>query len=70
MLRLASRAGLDDLPDVPSLALGTGLVTPLAITAAFAVFPNGGLAVRPRDITRVRDADGGTAFEQAVETDA
>ena len=43
-------AGLDDLPDVPSLALGTGLVTPLAITAAFSVFPNGGLAVRPRDI--------------------
>ena len=69
VLRVASRAGLDDLPDVPSLALGTGLVTPLAITAAFAVFPNGGLAVRPRGITRVRDADGGTAFEQAVEAD-
>ena len=69
VLRVASRAGLDDLPDVPSLALGSGLVTPLAITAAFAVFPNGGLAVRPRDITRVRDADGGTAFEQRVETE-
>ena len=63
MLRLASQAGLDDLPDVPSLALGTGLVTPLAMTAAFAMFPNGGLAVRPRDITRVRDADGGTALQ-------
>ena len=42
VLRVASRAGLDDLPDVPSLALGSGLVTPLAITAAFSVFPNGG----------------------------
>jgi penicillin-binding protein 1A len=69
VLRLASRAGLDDLPDVPSLALGTGLVTPLAMTAAFAVFPNGGLAVRPRDITRVRDADGGTALALAVESE-
>jgi len=69
VLRVASRAGLEDQPDVPSLALGSGLVTPLAITAAFAVFPNGGLSVRPRDIARVRDADGGTAFEQRVETD-
>ena len=67
MLRVASRAGLADLPDVPSLALGSGLVTPLAITAAFAVFPNGGFAVRPRDIARVRDGDGGTAFEQRVD---
>jgi penicillin-binding protein 1A len=69
VLRLASRAGLDDLPDVPSLALGSGLVTPLALTAAFSVFPNGGLAVRPRDITRVRDSDGGTALEQRVESE-
>ena len=28
-LRLASHVGLDDMPDVPSLSLGTGLVTPL-----------------------------------------
>jgi 1A family penicillin-binding protein len=69
VLRLASRTGLDDLPDVPSLALGSGLVTPLALTAAFAVFPNGGLAVRLRDIARVRDADGGNALQQRVETD-
>jgi len=67
VLRVASRAGLADLPDVPSLALGSGLVTPLAITAAFSVFPNGGFSVRPRDISRVRDADGGTAFEQRVD---
>jgi 1A family penicillin-binding protein len=69
VLRVASRAGLDDLPDVPSLALGSGLVTPLGITAAFSVFPNGGLAVRPRDILHVRDADGDTAFEQDPKTE-
>ena len=46
-------AGLRDLPDVPSLALGTGLVTPLDLTAAYAVFPNGGYAVTPRAIVRV-----------------
>jgi 1A family penicillin-binding protein len=69
VLRIASRAGLDDLPDVPSLALGSGLVTPLAITTAFAMFPNGGLRVRPRDISRVRDASGSTAFEQDLDAD-
>jgi 1A family penicillin-binding protein len=69
VLKLASNAGLDDLPDVPSLALGTGLVRPLDLTAAFAVFPNGGLSVRPRGITSVTDADGVAVFGEAVKTD-
>ena len=56
VLRLASDVGLRDLPDVPSLSLGTGLVTPLDLTAAFAMFPNGGSAVQPRGLTRVIDA--------------
>ena len=69
VLRLASDVGLPNLPDVPSLALGAGVVTPLAMTAAYSVFPNGGFAVRPRDMTRVRDADGATALQQRVETE-
>ncbi|MGH9308084.1 MAG: transglycosylase domain-containing protein [Vicinamibacterales bacterium] len=69
VLRLASDAGLRDLPDVPSLSLGTGLVTPLDLTAAFAAFPNGGFAVRPRGIVRVVDADGASAMDQAVARD-
>jgi 1A family penicillin-binding protein len=63
VLRLASSAGLRDLPDVPSLSLGTGEVTPLDLTAAFAMFPNGGFAVRPRGMIRVLDADGGIAYD-------
>jgi penicillin-binding protein 1A len=66
VLRLASDAGLRDMPDVPSLSLGTGLVTPLDLTAAYAMFPNGGLAVRPRGIATVVDADGSTAFDEPV----
>ena len=69
VLRLASDAGLRDLPDVPSLSLGTGLVTPLALTAAFAIFPNGGFAVRPRDIVRVVDADRITVQRNSVESE-
>jgi 1A family penicillin-binding protein len=67
VLRLASAVGLHNLPDVPSLSLGTGLVTPLELTAAFATFPNGGVAVRPRGIVRVLDADGSVAHDNPVE---
>jgi penicillin-binding protein 1A len=69
VLRLASDAGLRDMPDVPSLSLGTGLVTPLELTAAFAVFPNGGHRVRPRAIVRVTDADGAAVFDNPADTD-
>jgi penicillin-binding protein 1A len=69
VLRLASDAGLRNLPDVPSLSLGTGLVTPLDLTAAFAMFPNGGLRVEPRAIVRVTDADGGIAWDNPSSED-
>lgn len=63
---LAGDAGLSGMPQVPSLSLGTGLVRPIDLTAAFAMFPNGGLAVAPRAIIRVVDADGATAFAEPV----
>jgi 1A family penicillin-binding protein len=69
VLRLAGSVGLRELPDVPSLSLGTGLVSPLDLTAAFAMFPNGGLAVRPRAVLKVTDADGETALRNDVESD-
>jgi 1A family penicillin-binding protein len=69
VLSVADRAGLPDLPNVPSLSLGTGLVTPLDLTTAFSMFPNGGYAVHARAITKVMDDDGGTALAVAVERD-
>lgn len=66
VLALARRVELGDLPDVPSLALGSGLVTPLGLTRAYAIFPGGGLDVAPRAITRVVDASGDVAFEGPV----
>ncbi len=66
VLRLASNAGLDDLPDVPSLALGTGLVSPLDLTAAYSMFPGGGEIVEPRALLSVRDARGNEVYAQAV----
>ena len=67
VLRLASDVGMRDLPDVPSLSLGTGVVTPLELTTAFSAFPNGGYAVRPRSIVRVINGDGLVAMQNDVE---
>lgn len=67
VLRLASSLGMEKLPDVPSLALGSGEVTPLELTAAYAVFANGGHRVRPRAMKRVLDDGGSVAFRQDVD---
>jgi 1A family penicillin-binding protein len=66
VLSLASDLGLRDQPNVPSLALGSGLVSPMELTAAYAAFPNGGFAVTPRAIVRVLDASEGVVVENAV----
>jgi len=67
VLRVASAAGLSGLPDVPSLALGTGVVSPLELTSAFTVFPGGGQVVRPRGIVTVLDAGGFQVLDRPVE---
>src|SRR6185369_11487013 len=62
VLRLASDSGLHDLPDVPSLALGTGVLTPLELTAAYSIFPSGGAYSTPRGLLTVANADGEEMF--------
>jgi membrane carboxypeptidase/penicillin-binding protein len=68
VLRLASDSGLRDLPDVPSLALGTGVVTPLDLTAAFSIFPSGGTFSTPRGLLTVTNSDGDEVFSQAADS--
>jgi len=41
-----------------TLALGTGAVTPLQMAGAYAVFANGGYAVKPYLISKIVDGDG------------
>ena len=67
VLRMAQSVGLPRMPDVPSLALGVGEATPLELTAAYAVFPNGGFAVTPRPILQVLDNDGYAVLNRAVQ---
>jgi len=67
VLTLADSLGLSRMPDVPSLALGVGEATPLALTTAYSVFPNGGFAVMPRPILQVLDNDGYAVLNRQVE---
>jgi len=67
VLRLARDLGVPDQPDVPSLALGSGLVSPLDLTAAYAVFPNLGYRVRPRGLVAVRNGQGEAVHRIHVE---
>jgi penicillin-binding protein 1A len=66
VLDFAGSVGLRELPDVPSLALGTGEVTPLALTSAYGAFANGGVWSVPRAVVDVKDADGDTVFATTV----
>ena len=69
VLRLADDLGVRDQPDVPSLALGSGQVTPLDLTAAYAVFPNMGYRVRPRGLVSVENANGSLVSRINIESD-
>lgn len=51
------------LPHTPSLALGTGEVTPLQLVSGFAVFANGGYRVPPFFIDRVVDKQNHILFQ-------
>ena len=67
VLRLARDLGVRDQPDVPSLALGSGLVTPLELTAAYAVFPTLGYRVLPRGLVSVKNAAGDDVHRVHIE---
>jgi penicillin-binding protein 1A len=67
VLRVAGDAGLPNLPDVPSLALGTGVVSPLDLTAAYAIFPAGGERADPRGLVSVYDAGGAEVLDRPIE---
>jgi penicillin-binding protein 1A len=67
LVRMAGEFGVRDQPNVPSLALGSGLVTPLDLTAAYTAFPGGGLRARPRAIRAVENAEGEVVHRAAVE---
>jgi penicillin-binding protein 1A len=61
----AKRLGVGSVPNVPSLALGSGEVTLEGMTAAYAAFASGGVHRVPFVIRRVEDRDGQVIFDAA-----
>ena len=59
----ARRLGMGTVPSVPSLALGSGEVTLMAMTSAYSAFADGGQLRAPLLIRRVEDAEGKVLFE-------
>src|SRR5690606_28543667 len=64
----AKQLDVGDVPPVPSLALGSGAVTLIDVTAAYGAFANGGIHTGPRLIRRVEDRDGTVLFEAPAES--
>ncbi len=58
--------GITDV--VPSLALGSGSVTNLELTAAYAAIANGGVYIEPMFYTRIEDSEGNLVLEKVPET--
>lgn len=62
-IRSAQGFGFQDLPVVPSIALGAGEVTLSQITAAYGAFANAGAVFHPTLIRRIVDRDGAVLFD-------
>jgi penicillin-binding protein 1A len=69
VVEVANRLGVLSAKNVgPTLALGTSETSLLEMTSAFAVFSNGGSAVAPEIVERIRDDQGRVLFERSKET--
>jgi membrane carboxypeptidase/penicillin-binding protein len=66
---LAQSLGIsNNLPDLPSTALGAAEVRPIELVAAYAAFANGGARVEPHLIRRVVDRNGQVLWESYPRT--
>ncbi|HMT11758.1 MAG TPA: PBP1A family penicillin-binding protein, partial [Ignavibacteria bacterium] len=69
VIKLAHKMGINsELPNVLSLALGVGEVSPLEMTSAFGVYPNEGIWVEPHAILRIEDRYGNVIEDVIPET--
>jgi penicillin-binding protein 1A len=65
VVRTAYRLGIASILEPnASIALGTSEVSPLELVSAYATFANGGVAVSPHVVERIRGADGKTLYSR------
>ena len=68
VIRTAYRLGItSQLDPNASIALGTSEVSPLELVSAYATFANGGLAISPHVIERIRTADGKMLYDRSAQ---
>jgi penicillin-binding protein 1A len=66
VVRTAYRLGIASILEPnASIALGTSEVSPLELVSAYATFANGGLAVSPHIVERIRGVDGKTLYSRS-----
>lgn len=67
IIDVAHKNGItSQLPNVPSLAIGSAEVTPIELVTAYAPFANGGYRVKPRLVRTIETADGTQLWSQEV----
>ena len=65
IIDVAHKNGIvSQLPNVPSMALGSVEVTPIELVTAYAPFANGGYRVKPRLVRSIETADGTQIWAQ------
>lgn len=70
-IALAQRMGIkSEMPDVPSIALGSSSISLLEMTSAYAAFANDGMAVEPIFLKEIRDRDGNVIYKQGEASQA
>jgi penicillin-binding protein 1A len=62
-VQMAHRFGIDDIPGVPSMVLGSGEVTLMSMTAAYGAFANHGVVPTPTLIRRIETTDGEVLYQ-------
>jgi penicillin-binding protein 1A len=68
VVRTAYRLGIESkLEPNASIALGTSEVSVIELVCAYATFANGGLAVAPHVVERIRSTDGKTLYTRATQ---
>ncbi len=69
VVAMAERAGLNrNIKPTPSVALGAYETTPMEIAAAYTMFANYGLYVRPSTIASVKAADGSVIYQHEIDS--
>jgi penicillin-binding protein 1A len=67
VVRAAYRLGItSELQPNASIALGTSEVSPFELVSAYATFANGGLAISPHVVERIRSADGTALYDRSA----